>query len=180
MRPRQPLWGFQFSGSRLRRFTRPCVSVNALRHTWGTRAGSTFSVEASSFLQSFCVCSVARSKVIGELSGQGTNQLRGLVTAVRPSRTFGSLPASRIRCRCRPLGPAAHRTALAARCLRRWVEPRFRGIVWHRTVGRCPTAPTGRAGLCAGCSAAHGFHRRCAPGWRRKTDKWTRTFVSGQ
>jgi hypothetical protein len=71
-----PLFGLQLAGSRLRGFTRPCASVNALRHTWGTR-GLCTSFLRSIFFLSLCAW-LARSKVIGELSSQGTSQLRGV------------------------------------------------------------------------------------------------------
>jgi len=76
-------------------------------HMGDSELGCCFSLEASSFsakLLSLSPHFVARSKVIGELSGQGTSQLRGLSRTACPSRRFGSLPASRIRCRCRLSG----------------------------------------------------------------------------
>ena len=95
---------------------------------------------------------IARSKVIGELSGQGTSQLRGLSRTVHPRRTFGSLPASRIRCR----SPARFQPGGVPHCasrtwLSRWVGLRYREIVWRRTPAGFARAPAGCAGSCAGC-----------------------------
>jgi len=138
---RAVFFGLQFAGSFLRGFTRPCVSVNALRHTWGTRVFFSLSLCFSCPVQGHW-----------GVVGPGDQPATGIITAVHPSRTFGSLlslpdplppPA-----RSQP-GGAPHR---ASRTLpSRWVGPRLREISWGRTLAGSSTAPAGCAGLCAGC-----------------------------
>src|SRR5215475_6535447 len=94
-------WGLQLGGSRyLRGFTRPCVSVNALRHTWGT--GNSLCTSAKLlvlcfFLRALFFCCFCGSGPwsLGSYRARGPASY-GDCRCVHPSRTFGSLPASRI------------------------------------------------------------------------------------
>lgn len=114
-----------------------CVSVNALRHTCGTR--------------DFCSQSLlhSRSKVIGELSGRGTSQLRELV-----------LPQSKPNVRVSPGLPEPRRRragwypAMLHHSTRtrfsRWVEAAFRENVAYQSPDLRATVPAACSTLCAG------------------------------
>ena len=91
VRPRRST-GLQATSGSLRGFTRPCISVNALRHTWGTR-GTTHTLSVSFEASGPCFPGPGS---LGSYRARGPASY-GDCRCLHPSRTFGSLPASRIR-----------------------------------------------------------------------------------
>lgn len=77
-------------GGQVRGFTRPCASVNTLRHTWGTRDSLTLTLPGPGSSGS---CRAGGPASYGNSCRHG------------PSRTSGSHPASRIRAAAGPQAP---------------------------------------------------------------------------
>ena len=152
--------GLRSAGSRLPRIHSTVrFGERSQAHRGDSGSPSFLSLEASSFsfffffkASSLCPC-LARSRVIGELSGQGTSQLRGLSRAVRPRRTFGFLPRLPVpRTAAGSLfSPAAFRTALAARGFRGGLGLGSEKSLRLKLPPALPEHEQGVQDFCAGC-----------------------------